>query len=206
MTRACLAAAALLACSPALAAQRLQINAGATAVFGDYKETSAALHYQGGGAGFWIGLSRGRFAADAALASVSYQPVDDGFGFEDFKATQIDARARYYIASGISAEAGFTRRVMDPEFAAQSVEFWSRQAAEGRCTEPEWFFFPDGVNHLMVKGDRRVLEELLDGDEARRILARGSLLLRDWHHGLGDTGGAAKRYIDDWAAEAAALS
>ena len=92
------------------------------------------------------------------------------------------------------------------EFAAQSVQFWSRQAAEGRCTEPEWFFFPDGINHLMVKGDRRVLEELLDSDETRRILARGSLLLQDWHHGLGDTGGAAKRYIDDWAAELAAIA
>jgi hypothetical protein len=87
------------------------------------------------------------------------------------------------------------------EFAAESAAFWSRQAAEGRCTEPEWFFFPDGVNHLMVKGHRRVLEELLDTDETRRILARGSLLLQGWHHALGDTGTGAKRYIDDWAAE-----
>ena len=88
-------------------------------------------------------------------------------------------------------------------FAAESVEFWSRQAAQGRCTEPEWFFFPDGINHLMVKGDRRTLEELLDEDETRRIFARGSLLLQDWHYGIGDTGTAAKRYIDDWAAELA---
>jgi hypothetical protein len=58
----------------------------------------------------------------------------------------------------------------------------------------------------MVKGDRRVLEALLDSDETRRILARGSLLLQDWHHRLGDTGSAAKRYIDDWAAELAALA
>ena len=57
------------------------------------------------------------------------------------------------------------------EFAGQSAQFWSRLAAEGRCTEPEWFFFPDGINHLMVKGERRVLEELLDSDETRRILA-----------------------------------
>lgn len=121
MTRASLLAGLLIALPPVLAAQRFQINAGANVVFGDYKETSAALHYQGGGAGFWVGLTKGKFSADGALASVSYQPVDDGLGFEDFKATQIDARARYYLASGISAEAGFTRRMMDPEFAAQSV-------------------------------------------------------------------------------------
>jgi hypothetical protein len=54
-----------------------------------------------------------------------------------------------------------------------------------------------------VKGDRRVLEELLDSDEARQILVRGSLLLQGWHYALGDTGTAAKRYIDDWAAELA---
>ena len=91
------------------------------------------------------------------------------------------------------------------EFAAQSVEFWSRQAAEGYCTEPEWFFFPDGVNHLMVKGERVALEGLLNRTETRRVLARGCLLLQDWHYGLGDTGSGAKQFIDDWAAELASV-
>lgn len=104
-----------------VSAQRLQLNAGAHAIFGDYKETAAALHYQGGGAGFWVGLTKGKLSADGAFAGLSYKPVDDGLGFEDFKATQLDARLRYYIASGISAEVGMTSRKMDPEFAAQSA-------------------------------------------------------------------------------------
>jgi hypothetical protein len=121
MSRAAVAVAVLALLPPVLSAQKLQLNAGAHGIFGDYKETAAALHYQGVGAGFWVGLSKGRLSADGAFAGLSYKPVDDAFGFEDFKATQVDARLRYYIASGISAELGMTSRKMDPEFAAQSA-------------------------------------------------------------------------------------
>jgi hypothetical protein len=58
------------------------------------------------------------------------------------------------------------------DFAAQSVEFWSKQAAEGRCTEPEWFFFPDGVGHLMVEGDRADREEVLNSDQGEAARAQ----------------------------------
>jgi hypothetical protein len=91
------------------------------------------------------------------------------------------------------------------EFAVQSAEFWGKQAADGRCTEPEWFFFPEGVGHLMVKGDRVVLEELVNSDDVRRLLARGMLLLQDWQYALGDTGSAAERFITDYAAELASI-
>ncbi len=91
------------------------------------------------------------------------------------------------------------------EFAAQSVEFWGKQAADGRCTEPEWFFFPDGVGHLMVKGDRVVLEDVMNSDELRRLLARGALLLQDWQYALGDTGSGAERFMADYAAELAGI-
>ena len=115
--------AAVLAAAPAdrLAAQQARFNAGGQFAFGDYKETAAALHYQGGGAGFWLGFKGGKLSADGSMLFMSFQPVDDGFGFEEFKSTQIDGKLRYYLASGISAEIGFTRRVMDPEFAAQSA-------------------------------------------------------------------------------------
>jgi len=128
-----------------LSAQKMQLNAGAHFIFGDYKETAAALHYQGGGAGLWVGLSKGKLSADGAFASLSYKPVDDGFGFEDFKATQIDARLRYYIASGISAEVGMTSRKMDPEFAAQS-------AAAGRVGLRAQYVLGPGAS-LAVRGN-----------------------------------------------------
>jgi hypothetical protein len=87
------------------------------------------------------------------------------------------------------------------EFAAQSVEFWSKQAAEDRCTEPEWFFFPNGVGHLMVKGDRADLEEVLNSDEGRRLMRRGLLLLEGWQFALGDTGTGAERFLAEYVAE-----
>ena len=89
------------------------------------------------------------------------------------------------------------------EFAAQSVEFWGKQAADGRCTEPEWFFFPDGVGHLMVKGDRAALEEVLNSDEGRRLMRRGLLLLQGWQYALADTGIGAERFLAEYVDELA---
>jgi hypothetical protein len=60
------------------------------------------------------------------------------------------------------------------EFVAQADEYWGKRAAEGRCTQPEWFFLPTGGGMWMVKGERRVLEELIQTDEARRLLVKGS--------------------------------
>ncbi len=113
--------AAFLLSGSTLAAQGKTLTAGGQFVFGDYRETAAALHYQGGGAGVSVGFSRKKLSADGSLLLLSYQPVDGAAATAEFQATQIDARLRYYLASGISAEVGFTRRVADPEFDAQSV-------------------------------------------------------------------------------------
>jgi len=91
------------------------------------------------------------------------------------------------------------------EFGVEAVEFWSKQAADGRCTEPEWFFFPEGVGHFLVKGDRVALEEILDSDEGRHMLRRGVLLMQDWKYALGDTGSAAERFMADYGAELASI-
>jgi len=149
----------LVCVAPAgLAAQKLQFNAGANFVFGDYKETAEALHYQGGGVGFWGGLSKGKLSADASFAGLSYKPVDAGSGFEEFKTTQIDARLRYYIASGISGEVGFTRRKMDPEFAAQS-------AAAGRVGLRASYLLGPGAS-LAVRGNYLAGGKFSGGGEA----------------------------------------
>ena len=121
MSRRVLLIAALVCGATPLAGQKIKLNAGGQFAFGDYKETAAALHFQGSGAGFWAGFGKGKLSADGSVLFMSYKPVDDGFGYEDFKSTQIDARLRYYLASGISAEVGLTRRVMDPDFTAQSA-------------------------------------------------------------------------------------
>ena len=120
MRRPWLIAAFLLGGST-LAAQGKTLTASGQFVFGDYKETAAALHYQGGGAGVSVAFNRKKLSADGSMLFMSYQPVDGAAATAEFKTTQIDARLRYYLASGVSAEVGFTRRIADPEFDAQSV-------------------------------------------------------------------------------------
>lgn len=102
-----------------LTAQR--VSAGAQGVIADYRETTASLHYRGTGFAGSASFAYSKFSADVAVASVAYEPEADGTGVEKFDALQIDARARYYVASAVSVEVGFTRRSMDPEFAAQSM-------------------------------------------------------------------------------------
>jgi hypothetical protein len=104
-----------------LAAQGRKLKAGGQFAFGDYRETTAALQYQGGGAGFWLAFRAGKLSADGSMLFMSYQPVDGTSAVDEFKATQMDAKLRYYLAGGVSAEIGFTRRIADPEFEAQSV-------------------------------------------------------------------------------------
>ena len=91
------------------------------------------------------------------------------------------------------------------EFATLAEEFWGKQAAEGRCTTPEWFFFSDGTGMWMVKGEREVLEDLVNTDEVRRLLVKGTLFMQDWKYGFAETGSAAERFIGDYAAELATI-
>jgi hypothetical protein len=92
-----------------------------------------------------VAFKKGRVSGDGSFLATSYQPVDDGFGFEDFKTTQVDARLRYYIASGVSAEVGFTRRNVDPAFTAQS-------AAAGRFGLYASYLLGPGAN-LALRGN-----------------------------------------------------
>jgi hypothetical protein len=56
-------------------------------------------------------------------------------------------------------------------------EFWSKKAAEGKCSEPELFFSEAGSAMWFVKGDRDTLMALHDTDEARMLTMKGELLL-----------------------------
>ncbi len=86
------------------------------------------------------------------------------------------------------------------ELAAQADEYWGKQAADGRCTAPEWFFVPEGWGLWMVKGEHGVLDDLARSDESRRLLARGTLLLEDWQYSLVETGSGAQRFMAEYAA------
>lgn len=85
------------------------------------------------------------------------------------------------------------------EFAAEADQHWGKLASEGKCTQPEWFFMPDGWGMWMIKGERRVLEELVQSQESRRLVAKGTLLLDGYHWALAEAGGGAQRYMTDYA-------
>lgn len=102
-----------------LAAQT--VGLGVQGVFGDYREQTGSLHYTGSGGALTAWAAKGKFGAEVVVTGITYKPADDGTAVDEFKATQIDARLRYYIAGAVSVEAGFTNRTVDKEFAAQEV-------------------------------------------------------------------------------------
>lgn len=87
------------------------------------------------------------------------------------------------------------------QLGAEADGYWGRLAADGKCSSPEWYFCPTGTGMWIVKGERRVLEDILEGDEARRLLEKGMLLLQDWQWNLVETGNAAQRFMTEYARE-----
>ena len=102
-----------------LAAQRFTI--GLQFVVADYREVTGNLHYDGIGFGGAAAFALGKLSGDVAVARLDYEPADGSTAVVQFKATQFDARVRYYLASYVSLEAGVTTRKADPEFEAQSL-------------------------------------------------------------------------------------
>jgi hypothetical protein len=119
MRRFALATVMTVALPAALGAQRGAV--GVQAVFGDYRETSANLHYRGSGGGVAGSFSWRRFTIAGAFASVQYDSADGSSATAPFKATQLDVRLGYPLTGPVSAELGFMNRKVDPEFEAQSV-------------------------------------------------------------------------------------
>ena len=81
------------------------------------------------------------------------------------------------------------------EYGAEVQEYWGKLAAEGQCSEPEMFFFPDGHGMWMVKGEFETLEQLWYTDERQRLVVKGRWLLEDFGYELVQTGNAADQYL-----------
>ena len=102
-----------------LSAQHFSV--GPQVVFGDYREVSSDLRYNGGGIGAKATLEWKKFSADIVLSKVKYKPDSHGTATTAFDASEVDVRLRYYITGPVSGELGFINRKADPEFEAQSV-------------------------------------------------------------------------------------
>jgi hypothetical protein len=81
------------------------------------------------------------------------------------------------------------------EYGAEVQEYWGKLAAEGKCSEPEMFFFPDGHGMWMVKGEFQTLEQLWFTDRAQHLLAKGGWLLEDFGFEFVRTGDSADQYL-----------
>ena len=77
------------------------------------------------------------------------------------------------------------------EYGAEVASFWSQQAAEGKCTQPEMFLGSTGRGMWMVKGEQQTLLEITAGDTSQRLLATGALLLAGFGYEWMLTGDAA---------------
>jgi len=109
---------ALLVCAAAAAAQRVSL--GVQGAFGDYREVDSSLVYRGAGVTGTATVAWHKLGADVEFTKLSYDPHGGGAD-SSFKSTQVDVHLRWYIANQVSFETGFTKRTINPDFAAQSM-------------------------------------------------------------------------------------
>jgi hypothetical protein len=112
---------ALLSIFPSFHLSAQHVAIGPQIAFGDYREVSSALHYRGSGIALKTTLAWRKFSADLVLSKVKYKPSKDGTATQQFDASEVDLRLRYYLSGPVSGELGIISRKADPEFEAQSV-------------------------------------------------------------------------------------
>lgn len=98
-----------------------------------------------------------------------------------------------YVVTWNGAVTG--REMKAIEYGAEVQEYWGKLAAEGKCTEPEMFFFPDGHGMWMVKGDFQMLEELWFTETSQTLLVKGAWLLEDFGYEFVRTGDSADQFL-----------
>jgi hypothetical protein len=90
---------------------------------------------------------------------------------------------------------GFTipgREAKSLDVFMEVLTFIGKQAAEGRCSEPEAWFNADGSEGmLIVRGKSDVLLEIQEADDYERVLNKGHMVVGDlkvhlWYGGSDD--------------------
>ena len=110
-----------LSLTPSFQLSAQHFSVGPQIAFGDYREISSDLRYNGGGIGAKATVEWKKFSADVVLSKVKYKPDSHGTATTEFDASEVDVRLRYYITGPVSGELGFINRKVDPEFEAQAV-------------------------------------------------------------------------------------
>ena len=72
------------------------------------------------------------------------------------------------------------REAKSLEVFMEFLQYWGKQAAEGKCSEPEAFIAMDGHTGMsIVRGKSDVLMELATSDEALKLVEKGQLIVED---------------------------
>lgn len=91
-------------------------------------------------------------------------------------------------------------------YGAEVADYWSKKAAEGKCTQPELFFSERGTGLWFVKGDRDTLLKIHDTDEARMLTLKGELLLENFSLDFFYADDAAADFMMRYASALTAIS
>ena len=81
------------------------------------------------------------------------------------------------------------------------MQWWGKQAAEGKCSEPEPFFATDGSGGMsVVRGKADMLLELASSDEALRLISKGQLIVQDlettWYYAGDEVTGLTSMFLE----------
>jgi hypothetical protein len=72
------------------------------------------------------------------------------------------------------------REAKSLEVLTEFLTFLGKQAAEGKCSQPEPFFATDSSNGMViVRGKTDALAEITDSDEYDKLLAKGQMVVED---------------------------
>lgn len=72
------------------------------------------------------------------------------------------------------------REAKSLEVFTEFLTFLGKQAAEGRCSQPEPFFAADASNGMViVRGRSDALAEITDSEEYEKLLSKGQMVVED---------------------------
>src|SRR5438552_10596879 len=61
-----------------------------------------------------------------------------------------------------------------------SLGFWGKQAADGKCSNPEVYLAQDGSGGiLIVRGRSDALREIAESDDGQKVIAKAQLIVQD---------------------------
>ncbi len=80
----------------------------------------------------------------------------------------------------------------------ESLEFWGKQAADGKCDPPQVYGAPNGAGMKIVHGDRDQLAALVASDEYSRILTKVQHVADAWDFNIWLTGEALNEQLKQW--------